>query len=384
MATVHWLGAGLSSVPGIRRLAASGQPLVLWNRTLDKAKSALGGLNGTATARQLDWNELGSVVSAGDVVVSMLPAPMHPQVAGVCLDRGSHFVSSSYISPAMQDLTSAASDAGLCFVNEVGLDPGLDHLLAHELMSCYRESESFAQTNGHYFRSYCGGFPKVPNDFRYKFSWSPLGVLNALKSPAKWIDNGEVQTTNSPWKSIQDYKARLPHGEEVFEAYPNRDSIPFMQEYGFDPDWNMQTFVRGTLRLAGWSQAWAEIFELVENAAGEEGHQKLVAKSEQLWEQYRYETSESDRVVLSVDLQVNDDAGQTVWHQVYCLDECGHEAGSAMARLVSLTSSIAVESVLAGHIKPGVSAAPRKMELVGNWLDQMRGLGEKIERIQIV
>ena len=384
MARVHWLGAGLSSGPGIRRLAKSGKSLVLWNRTLEKAEAALGDLNSTAEAKRLDWDDLSSDVTSGDVVVSMLPAAMHMKVAKVCLDRGSHFVSSSYISPAMREVSAAANDQGLSFINEVGLDPGLDHLLAHELMAHYRGSDAYDPNNAHHFRSFCGGFPKVPNDFRYKFSWSPLGVLNALRSPAKWIDEGEVCTTDSPWKSVQTYRARLPSGEEDFEAYPNRDSLPFKNEYGFGDDWDIQTFVRGTLRLDGWSNAWKEIFDLVENADGEEGKQALVAKSEQLWNDYRYEDGEADRVVLSVDMQVNNAEGETVWHQVYCLDECGNENGSAMARLVSLTCSVAIESVLAGKIESGVSAAPDDMKLVVDWLSQMRKLGETIKRVEIV
>lgn len=384
MAKVHWLGAGLSSVPGIRRLAQSGRSLVLWNRTLEKAEAALGGLNGTAQARQLDWDALCTDVAPGDVVVSMLPATMHMQVAKVCLDRGSHFVSSSYISPSMREVSAAANERGLSFVNEVGLDPGLDHLLAHELMAHYRGADVFDRVNSHHFRSFCGGFPKVSNDFRYKFSWSPLGVLNALRSAAQWIDGGKVCTTDKPWKSVQPYLALLPGGEESFEAYPNRDSLPFRSEYGFGDDWNVQTFVRGTLRLDGWSEAWKDIFELVENAEGDSGRQALVDKSEQLWKDYRYDDGELDRVVLSVDMQVANEAGETVWHQVYCLDECGNENGSAMARLVSLTCSVAIESVLAGKIESGVSAAPDNMQLVDDWLKQMRELGETIQRIEIV
>ena len=116
MATIHWLGAGLSSVPGIRRLAASGKQMVLWNRTLDKAVKALNGMNSSAQAKALDWDTLTDSIGEGDVVVSMLPASMHRQVADSCLENGSHFVSSSYVSNEMRELSSAASAKGLCFV----------------------------------------------------------------------------------------------------------------------------------------------------------------------------------------------------------------------------------------------------------------------------
>ncbi len=382
MPIVHWLGAGLSSVPGIRRLAKNGNQMILWNRTLQKAEQALADVGSSAQARELDWERLSEEVSQGDVVVSMLPANMHLQVADICLQRNSHFVSSSYVSESMQALSDRAAKQGLSFVNEVGLDPGIDHLMAHILVDAYQQSDDFDPQNEHYFRSYCGGFPKHANDFKYKFSWSPLGVLRALKSPAKWIDDGATKTTEKPWTSLQQYATRLPNGTETFQAYPNRNSLPFLKAYQFGDDWNIREFVRGTLRLDGWSHAWQDIFDLVENSDGDAGQKLLADKSQQLWQDYRYETNEPDRVVLSVELQAKQQ-GQTVWHQVYCLDESGNEDGSAMARLVSLTTSIAVDSVLNGEIRPGVSPAPHDIELVNRWLDSLSQLGESFSRIDL-
>ena len=182
MAKIHWLGAGLSSVPGIRRLAASGADMVLWNRTLSRAEAALEGLSTGVKAAKLDWQVLEDAVEPGDVVVSMLPGTLHLQVAELCLKKQANFISSSYISPEIKALDDEARQAGLCFVNEVGLDPGIDHLLAHSLVNDYKHSTAFKPDNKHFFRSYCGGFPKQANDFTYKFSWSPLGVLKALRS----------------------------------------------------------------------------------------------------------------------------------------------------------------------------------------------------------
>ncbi len=104
----------------------------------------------------------------------MLPANMHMEIALLCLEAKAHFVSSSYVSPEMAALDEEVKASGLCFVNEVGLDPGgLDHLLAHLLMNDYKSSAVFDPSNSHDFRSYCGGFPAVANAFKYKFSWSP-------------------------------------------------------------------------------------------------------------------------------------------------------------------------------------------------------------------
>ena len=78
-----------------------------------------------------------------------------------------------------------------------------------------------------------------------------------MKSPAHCIEQGAPLRVDRPWQAISDYRARLRDGSETFEAYPNRDSLPFIDQYGFDRDWQLRQFVRGTLRLAGWAQAWA-------------------------------------------------------------------------------------------------------------------------------
>ena len=375
MPTIHWLGAGLSSVPGIRRLAASDRPFILWNRTLSKAQIALDGSSGQA--RELDWAELTESVQPGDVVVSMLPADLHSQVADLCLHRGSHFVSSSYVSPAMQALDAEAKANDLRFVNEVGLDPGIDHLMAHALMTDYQFSGVMNPAHEHCFRSFCGGFPSQPNDFRYKFSWSPLGVLRALKTPARWIENGGETTTDKPWKALSSYAVNLPGGEETFQAYPNRDSIPFAKQYGFNPEFNLQTFVRGTLRLNGWAEAWQDIFAVVEDSATDENELKLLSDS--LWKEYAYDPDEPDRVILHVEMTVTSD-GQPVWSGAYALDEHGNATGSAMARLVSKTVSIAVEAVLDGELPPGVSTAPSNPQIVDVWMTKLIASGERIIR----
>jgi len=380
MKTVHWLGAGLSSVPGIKKIALSQHPLILWNRTLAKAQEAVEAIDTPVTVKALDWDVLKDTISAGDVVVSMLPATFHVQVAQLCLEKKAHFVSSSYISPEMHELNNAAQDANLCFVNEVGLDPGLDHLLAHALVEGYQSSPEFNKDNQHFFRSYCGGFPSVPNDFKYKFSWSPLGVLKALKSPAQWIQQGDVAQTPKPWLALGEYEVSLANGNtETFQAYPNRDSVPFVAQYGMNDGWNVQEFVRGTLRLNGWAQAWDSLFTQVDTLSGDEGMAKLTEISDDLWDKHQYDEGEADRVVLSVVLEVKDPKGEkTVFKQAYGMDEKGNEHGSAMARLVSLTVAIAIESLLDGQLATGVSAAPHDKVTVDAWLGQLAQMQEGI------
>ncbi|MEM7208797.1 MAG: saccharopine dehydrogenase family protein [Pseudomonadota bacterium] len=380
MPTIHWLGTGLSTVPGIRRLAVGDLPLVLWNRTVEKAHAAIEGLDTNAQVREFDLETVGAAIEPGDIVVSMLPGTWHVPVAQLAIEKEAHFVSSSYISKEMAALDKEASYYKLSLVNEVGLDPGIDHLMAHGLVDRYRDSAQFDPANTIRFRSFCGGFPKIPNDFRYKFSWSPLGVLKALRSPARSIRDGDVVDTARPWHALSDYEARLPGGSETFQAYPNRDSLPFMSAYHFDPDWQVDEFVRGTLRLNGWSDAWAEIFSEIETLEGEAGDARLQEMSDDLWRTQSYDEGEPDRVVLCVELEARSD-DKAVWHHSHVIDASGNESGSAMGRLVSLPVSLAIEAIAAGKISAGVSAAPSDTTIIKHWFDVLRSHGDEIHLI---
>lgn len=375
--TIHWLGAGLSSAPGIIELAKKATPLIVWNRSLSKAQEALQNDEVKINVRELDWDVLTQIVKPGDVLVSMLPATLHLTVARFCLTHKAHFVSSSYIAPEMAALDSQAKELNLSFVNEVGLDPGIDHLLAHLLVDSYQNSDQFSPTNQHYFRSYCGGFPNVANDFKYKFSWSPLGVLKALRSKAQWQEDGRAKTSNAPWEALSEYKAQLFEHSETFQAYPNRDSLPFIKQYNFQDDWDVQEFVRGTLRLNGWSTAWQSLFDEISTLEGSSGDERLQEISQELEQKYLYDENEADRVVMCVELEVRH-ADKTVWHQSYYLDSKGNGQGQAMARLVSLPVSLAIESVLNNEIPCGVSAAPDNPERIDQWLSSLTDSGESI------
>lgn len=375
--TIHWCGTGLSAVPGLRRLVEAGHEVTVWNRSVDKARKAVGDLTDRIAAFDID--ALGAAVAEGDLVVSMLPADMHVPLAKLCLEKGAHFVSSSYIAPEMRELDDAFRDKGLCSVNEVGLDPGIDHLMAHHLVAEYRASSAYDPANELSFLSYCGGVPKIPNAFRYKFSWSPLGVLKALRSPSRSIRDFAELRVDRPWNALSSYDAPLPT-PETFEVYPNRDSVPFIADYHFGADWKVRDFVRGTLRLNGWSEAWADVFAEIETLSGPEGDARLKEMSDQFWNENAYDEGEPDRVVLCVELKAAQD-GKTVWHKSYVMDAWGDARGTAMARLVSVPVSLAVESVLAGAIPAGVSAAPSDPQVVESWMGE---IGKLAQQLQIV
>ncbi|WP_297771894.1 saccharopine dehydrogenase family protein [uncultured Roseovarius sp.] len=372
--TIHWCGTGLSAIPGLRRLIEAGHDVAVWNRSTDKAEAAVGDLTDRINA--FDKDALAEALQPGDVVVSMLPGDWHVPLAELCLSKDAHFVSSSYIAPEMRALDEAARDKGLSFVNEIGLDPGIDHLMAHHLVAEYRASEACDAGNDLSFTSYCGGVPKVPNPFRYKFSWSPLGVLKALRSPSRSIRDFSELNVARPWDALSSYDAPLP-SPETFEVYPNRDSIPFIADYRFDPDWRIKDFVRGTLRLGGWSEAWKDIFAEIETLEGDAGDARLKEMSDQFWQEHAYDEGEADRVVLCVDLKA-EQAGEPVWHKTYVMDAWGDARGTAMARLVSIPVSLAVESVLNREIPAGVTPAPHDPKLLARYLGEVDRLAQHL------
>ena len=375
--TIHWCGTGLSSGPGLRRLIENSHKVVVWNRTVEKAREAVGDL--TQDIRAYTLEALAAALAPGDIAISMLPADQHVAIAKVCLEKGAHFVSSSYIAPEMKALDAEFRAKGLVSINEVGLDPGIDHLMAHDLVARYRASKAYHVDNVLSFTSYCGGVPKIPNAFRYKFSWAPLGVLKALRSPSRSLKDFSELRVNRPWDAISRYDAPLPQPES-FEVYPNRDSYPFMEDYRFDPAWKVRDFVRGTIRLNGWEEAWTPVFREIETLEGPAGDARLAEMAAQFVAENSYAPGEPDRVILFVSLKAERE-GRVVFHQTWAMDAWGDARGSAMARLVSTPVSFAVESVLKREIAVGVHGAPHDPKLLESWLGQVRGLAQYMERV---
>lgn len=374
---IHWCGTGLSSVPGLRRLILDGHPVTVWNLPVEQAQAAVGDI--TQDIRAMEPAAFEAAVGAGDIVVSMLPAHLHAETAQLCLRHGAHFVSSSYATDELRAMDERARAAGVAIVAEVGLDPGIDHLMAHDLIAAYRASPAFHRDNVLSFTSFCGGVPAIANAFRYKFSWSPLGVLRALMSPARSIRDFSELRVAHPWDAVTTYAAplRVP---ETFEVYPNRDSVPYLAEYGFEPGWRVKDFVRGTLRLNGWAEAWAPVFETL---AAHPRPEELQALSDNLWAKYPLGEGEPDRVVLCVSLRAERE-GRPVWHRTWTLDATGDVRGSAMARLVSGTVALAVEAVMQREIPVGLHGAPHDPRMVGRWLEATRHLAQQMQLVTLV
>ncbi|GHH40004.1 saccharopine dehydrogenase family protein [Lentzea cavernae] len=346
---VHWIGTGLSTGSGLRVLASS-HDVLLWARSEEKAERCLArlGLTGQAGVRRFDHDALAAELRAGDVVVSMLPAPEHPALVRLCLDQGAHFACSSYVSDALAALEPEAVDRGVVVLTEAGLDPGIDHLYAHLLVERAKAEFGADTPATAVFTSYCGGLPAEPNEFRYRFSWAPRSVLTALRTQARYVRGGQEHVADRPWEATR----KQVLGGETFEVYPNRDSVPFIEQYQVPGAWELESFVRGTVRLDGWLDAWSEVFTVLREGDDD----SVTALAGELAEKYPMGDDDLDRVVLAVSLTLETGEGRR-WSGEYVLDLVGERDETAMARTVSVTLACGVADVLAGRTTPGLHRA---------------------------
>lgn len=254
------LGAGLVAGPLVRYLLdRPGFSVDLRDVDADKARRLIRSHpRGTAEALDIrDDDGLRKEISSSDLVISMVPYVFHPRIAGICLDLRKNMVTASYAGPEMKALDAEARRAGVLLLNEMGLDPGIDHM---EAMRVIRE----AKTHGGRilaFTSYCGGLPAPAdntNPFGYKFSWSPRGVLLASGNSARFLRNGEVVSLPAGEVFAHPETISVP-GLGDFEAYANRDSLSYAETYGIP---ETRTMLRCTLRYDGWCRTLRKMGEL--------------------------------------------------------------------------------------------------------------------------
>ncbi len=213
-----------------------------------------------AKAVQFDINDeqkREELISHADVVVSYLPNNLHPIVAKECLKQNSHLVTASYISDEMKSFDKKAKEKGLIFLNEMGLDPGIDHMDAMYLIEKVRAEGGEVLS----IKSCCGGLVAPENDdncWGYKFTWSPMNVVLAGQSGGRFLQNSEVR--DIPYDKIfkETELIEIP-GYGTLESYANRDSIPYITTYGLH---EVADFYRGTLRQPGYSEAWNLLIKL--------------------------------------------------------------------------------------------------------------------------
>lgn len=197
-------------------------------------------------------------IEKADLVVSMLPARFHVEVAKDCIELQTNLITPSYVSPEMKELHEEASKAGIIIMNEIGVDPGIDHMSAARVLDEIKEKGG----KMHSFKSFCGGLIAPENDnnpWNYKFTWNPRNVVLAGQGgAAKFIE--ENQYKYIPYGQLfQRLDTLSIEGYGTFEGYANRDSLSYRSIYGLD---NIPTIYRGTLRKTGFSRAWNVFVQL--------------------------------------------------------------------------------------------------------------------------
>ena len=258
------IGAGRSSSSLIRYLLNASEQydwhITVADRDLEMAKRKINGSDrGSAIVFEADNTERRrELVASSDLVISMLPAFLHIDVAKDAVELGVNLITPSYVSKEMRELHDAAESNGVLLLNEMGVDPGIDHMSAmrviHEIQ---REGGKLIR-----FESFTGGLiaPESDNNpWHYKFTWNPRNVILAgMGGTAQYIQNNRLKYIPS-FKIFERFKEIEIKGHGSFEGYPNRDSLSYRKVYGLE---DVPTIYRGTLRGAGFCNAWNVFVQL--------------------------------------------------------------------------------------------------------------------------
>lgn len=257
MQTILIIGAGKSSTYLIDYLIKSApekrRRIILADVSKDIAEKKLRGQNNTLAAEinLKDPQSRRSLIEKSELVISMLPAFLHPIVAQDCLDLGKHFFTASYESDELRKMKEAINSKGLLFLNECGLDPGIDHMSAKQIID--REKEAGNKIIS--FKSYTGGLlapESEDNPWKYKFTWNPRNVVLAGQGVSRYIENGEFKYI--PYHMLFRRLEKISFQEVGdFDAYANRDSLVYRKIYELD---SIPTLLRGTLRRSGFCKSW--------------------------------------------------------------------------------------------------------------------------------
>ena len=252
------IGAGRSASSLIKYLldksGTENLHIIIGDKVLESAEK-MAGKHPNATALSLDIfneEERKNAIQKADIVVSMLPARFHLEVAKDCLSYGKSLVTASYVSKEMKALDEAVKEKGLVFMNEIGLDPGIDHMSAMQIIDRIRDNGGKLLL----FESFTGGLIAPESDdnlWHYKFTWNPRNVVVAGQgSAAKFIQEGKYKYI--PYNKLF-RRTEILHidGYGKFEALANRDSLKYRDAYKLH---DVLTLYRGTIRRVGFSKAW--------------------------------------------------------------------------------------------------------------------------------
>ncbi len=418
------LGAGSVAKPHARYLLNQNFHVTIANHLVSKAEKIAGNKGKALELNVKNDESLEKLVKSADLVVSLLPYIYHVKVANYCIEHGKDMVTTSYVSDSMNQLDGKAKEAGIILLNETGIDPGIDHMSAMKIIHDVHKKGGKISS----FYSYCGGLPAPEantNPFGYKFSWSPRGVLLAGKNSAKYLKDGKV--VEVPSEKLFDHYWLMNIDSLKLEAYPNRNSLPYIDKYGIE---EARSMYRGTLRYPGWCKLMKKIVELGLLSTNEETLDGLTYKEwmaklldvpekeleeklaknvdEEVMERFKwlglfsdellpirrgspldvmvarmqeklyYEKNERDMVILRHEFMADySDKKEKI---VSTLMEFGILGGdSSMSRTVGLPSAIAVKLILDGKIKEKGVHIPVKPEIYEPILNELEKQGIKFE-----
>ena len=262
-----------------------------------------------------DTPQRSAAIKAADLVISMLPARFHIEAAKDCISYGKHLVTASYVSDEMQALNDEAKEKGLVFMNEIGVDPGIDHMSAMQVIDRIRDKGGKILL----FESFTGGLIARESDdnlWHYKFTWNPRNVVVAGQGgAAEFLQEGSFKYI--PYQKLFRRTEFLEvEGHGRFEAYANRNSLKYQSIYGLN---DVLTLYRGTMRRVGFSKAWNMFVQL-----GMTDDSYTITNSENLT--YRefvnlfLPYSPTDSVELKVRYALKIDQDDLMWYKFLELD----------------------------------------------------------------
>ncbi len=257
------LGAGKSSPYLISYLLEQAEKhdwfVTVADMDVNLAKSRLrGSARGAAIKFNVNDSDMRSAqIEKADVVVNMLAPRFQHLVALTCVRMGKHMISVSYEDRRMRELAPDAERKGVLMLTEIGLDPGIDHMSATQMIHKIRSKGGLIKS----FESYGGGLPApdtLSNPMKYVISWNPRNVVMAGESGAQYLKDGKIKII--PYHNVfqSTWPMEVP-GIGLMEVYPNRDSLGYRDRYGFT---DAETVIRGTIRFPGWCETWAQIQRL--------------------------------------------------------------------------------------------------------------------------
>ncbi len=403
------LGAGMVTKPMIRYFAEkTDYSVIVASRTkkhIDELISGYDRIKGIVWEAH-DIEGLKNLVKEADMVLSFLPYIYHIEVAKLCVEYRKPLVTTSYVKNEMAELDRPAKEKGVLLLNEIGLDPGIDHMTAQMIIDrAHSENGKILE-----FYSYCGALPApqyADNPLRYKFSWSPEGVLRAGNNSARYLKDGRIVEVSSNELFNHRWSEHV-NGVGQLEVYPNRDSLIYRDKYHIG---EVRTLIRGTFRYPGWCETqiylkklhlteegvkvpsgintWRELINFKLRELNESIPDHILDKLKWLGlfedkelyctdctifenfvtllkEKLSYKDGEKDIIVLKHRIIIEQDGRKKV-HTVSLISEGTIGKETAVAKTVSLPATIAADLILRGEI-----------DLKGVWIPTHPVIYEKV------